>query len=68
MRLQSIFLLLAALFFGAFALSACETMSAEECALADWRSLGYSDASGSGATRFADRQESCNKKGYASRF
>jgi hypothetical protein len=68
MRLESIFLVFSALFFSAIALSACQTMSAEECALADWRSLGYSDASGSGATRFADRQESCARKGFAANF
>lgn len=57
-----------AVIFGGVLLASCETMSAEECALADWRALGYSDAASSGATRFADRQESCNDKGYRADF
>lgn len=52
-----------ALAFG-FALAGCETMSAEECAAADWRGLGFSDAASSGASRFSDRAESCADKGY----
>jgi hypothetical protein len=68
MRLQSLFLILGLLFFSVLGLSACQTMSAEECALADWRALGYADAADSGASRFPARQESCNKKGYAADF
>ncbi len=49
----------------ALALSACETMSAEECAGADWRALGFNDAANNGADRFGDRAESCSKKGFA---
>lgn len=48
---------------GAAALTGCETMSAEECAAADWHALGYSDAARSGASRFDDRAESCAEKG-----
>ncbi len=48
----------------ALALSACETMSAEECAAADWRGLGFNDAANNGADRFGDRAESCAKKGF----
>jgi len=47
------------------ALGGCETMSAEECAAADWRALGFNDAAGSGANEFRDRAESCAEKGYA---
>ncbi|MBL8549362.1 MAG: DUF2799 domain-containing protein [Hyphomonadaceae bacterium] len=50
--------------FGAFALASCETMSAEECAVADWRGVGYGDGA-SGQNRFSARQESCAKKGFA---
>ena len=42
-----------------FAVSACETMSAEDCATADWASLGYQDAANNGAERLAARAESC---------
>ncbi len=47
-----------------FALTACETMSAEECAAADWRALGFNDAANNGAERFGDRAESCAEKGF----
>ena len=50
---------------GAFALSACETMSAEECAAADWRALGFNDAASAGADRFGNRAESCAERGFA---
>ncbi|MET0546233.1 MAG: DUF2799 domain-containing protein [Caulobacterales bacterium] len=47
----------------------CETMSADECRLADWGSLGYRDgAAGSAVSRFTDREKSCAKKGYAAQF
>ncbi len=52
-----------ALVFG-FALAGCETMSAEECAAADWRAIGFSDAASAGANRFRDRAESCADKGF----
>ncbi|MEQ1618921.1 MAG: DUF2799 domain-containing protein [Terricaulis sp.] len=48
----------------ALALSACETMSAGECAGADWRGLGFNDAANNGADRFGDRAESCADKGF----
>jgi hypothetical protein len=44
-------------------LASCETMSAEECAAADWRTLGYSDAASNGASRLSERTESCAEKG-----
>jgi hypothetical protein len=46
------------------ALAGCETMSAEECAAADWGQLGYADADANGQDRFANRAESCADKGY----
>lgn len=57
-------LVLGAVFACAGALASCETMSAEECAGADWSQLGYRDADGNGQDRFADRAESCGEKGY----
>jgi hypothetical protein len=56
------FVLAAALGLGALAAS-CETMSVEECAAADWRALGFNDASSSGTDRFGSRAESCGEKG-----
>ena len=50
---------------GVAALSGCETMSAEECAAADWGVLGHSDAARNGSSRFDDRAESCAEKGIA---
>jgi len=47
------------------ALTGCETMSAEECATADWRQLGYSDADRNGADGLANRAESCAEKGMS---
>jgi hypothetical protein len=45
-------------------LASCETMSAEECAGADWGQLGYNDASRSGRDSFGDRAQSCADKGF----
>ena len=42
-----------------FAVSGCQTMSAEDCAAADWAALGYQDAASGGAERIAARTESC---------
>jgi hypothetical protein len=47
------------------ALSGCETMSAEECATADWHGLGYSDADRTGQDNLANRAESCAEKGIS---
>lgn len=47
----------------ALGLASCETMSAEECAAADWRAIGYSDGA-QGSNRFSARQESCARKGF----
>jgi hypothetical protein len=46
------------------ALGSCAAMSAEECAVADWRSIGYQDgAAGMGMLKFADREKACAKGG-----
>lgn len=49
---------------GLAALTSCETMSAEECKIADWRSLGYGDAAQSGSSRYTARAESCAERGF----
>lgn len=55
---------------GALALAACETtsrpaMTAAQCAVADWRAIGYQDgASGRAPERFVARQEACVSAGY----
>lgn len=48
----------------AAALAGCETMTAEQCAGADWRGLGFQDAAQGGADRYADRAQSCAEKGF----
>lgn len=63
MKLKAL-LVAAALAAGAALLASCETMSAEQCAAADWGSLGYSDAAGGADDRFASRAESCARKGF----
>jgi hypothetical protein len=50
---------------GAAALSSCETMTAEQCAAADWGALGHEDAARQGYSRFEERAESCADKGIA---
>ena len=50
--------------FAAFAaLSGCETMSADQCAAADWGALGYQDANANGSDRYSERAQSCAQKG-----
>ena len=56
-------LALVAAFVGLGALASCETMSAEECVAADWRSVGYQDAASGGSDRFGQRSESCAENG-----
>jgi hypothetical protein len=63
MHLRGI-LIAAALAFGA-ALAGCETMSVEECAVADWRYLGFNDAASAGRDQFGARAESCGEQGFA---
>lgn len=62
MRLKG-FLIAAAIACAGF-VSSCETMSAEECAAADWRALGFNDAAGNGSDNFRSRAESCGEKGF----
>lgn len=63
MKLQALALVGAV--FALAALAGCETMSAEECATADWRQLGYSDADRNGADNLANRADSCAEKGIS---
>jgi hypothetical protein len=51
---------------GLAVLASCATMSADECAVADWRSLGYQDGGqGLGMLKFTDREKACAKAGIA---
>lgn len=45
-------------------LASCETMSAEECAAADWRTLGFTDAAQNGTSRLAERSQACAERGF----
>jgi hypothetical protein len=63
MKLKA-FALVAAL-AGIAALTGCETMSAEECAAADWASLGHADAASNGSSRYEARATSCGERGIA---
>lgn len=48
---------------------ACETMSADECKVADWRSLGFQDgANGTSLDKYAAREKSCAKTGVTAQF
>jgi hypothetical protein len=48
---------------------ACETMSADECRVADWRSVGFQDgANGTSLDKYAAREKSCAKTGIAAQF
>lgn len=48
---------------------ACETMSADECRVADWRALGYQDgANGTTLDKYTAREKSCAKAGIAAQF
>lgn len=50
-------------------LGGCATMSAEECALSDWRSVGFEDGSrGYTADRFGNHRRACAEHGYAPDF
>lgn len=52
-----------------FALSGCATMSADECAVSDWHTIGFEDgAMGYTAGRLADRRKACAKHGVAPDF
>lgn len=46
--------------------ASCETMSADDCATADWRSLGYQDgADGQTLEKLSQRSKSCQTHGYS---
>lgn len=50
-------------------LTGCAGMSANECALADWRAVGYEDgAKGSSSDRFSRHRKSCAKHDVAPDF
>lgn len=50
-------------------LGGCAAMSAEECALSDWRSVGFEDGSrGYTADRFGNHRRACAEHGYAPDF
>jgi hypothetical protein len=50
---------------GLLALASCATMSADECAVADWRSIGFQDGGqGLGMLKFTDREKACVKAGF----
>jgi hypothetical protein len=55
----------AALAAAVVGVAGCQTMSAEECAAADWRALGYEDAAQRGADRLLKRGEDCAKTGVS---
>jgi hypothetical protein len=63
MTLRALALVAAAV--GIAALTGCETMSAEECAAANWAALGQSDAAQNGASRYEARANSCGERGIA---
>ncbi len=42
-------------------LSACATMSKEECKVADWRTVGYQDAASGQYAQLSDHAKSCSK-------
>ncbi len=47
-------------------MSACASMSADECAVSDWRAIGYEDgARGYTADRLGQHRKACAKHGYA---
>lgn len=47
-------------------LSGCASMSADECAMSDWRTIGYEDGSmGYSADRLGNHRKACAKHGVA---
>ncbi|MGH8495990.1 MAG: DUF2799 domain-containing protein [Gammaproteobacteria bacterium] len=49
-----------------FGLGGCASMSGEECALSDWRTIGFEDGSqGYTADRLGDHRKACAKHGIA---
>ena len=50
-------------------LGGCASMSAEECAMSDWHSVGFEDGSlGYTADRLGDHRRACAEHGYAPDF
>ena len=50
-------------------LSGCATMSADECAMSDWRTIGFEDGSmGYTADRLGNHRKACAKHGVAPDF
>ena len=50
-------------------LSGCASMSADECAMSDWRTIGYEDgAMGYSADRLGNHRKACAKHGVAPDF
>jgi hypothetical protein len=48
---------------------ACETMTVDECRVADWRALGYQDgANGTSLDKYSAREKSCAKAGITAQF
>jgi hypothetical protein len=57
------------LFFSVFVLSGCASMSAEECAVSDWHTIGFEDgAQGHAADRLGDHRRACAEHGIAPDF
>lgn len=50
-------------------LGGCASMSAEECAMSDWRAVGFEDGSlGHTADRLGDHRRACAEHGYSPDF
>ena len=50
-------------------LSGCATMSSDECAMSDWRAVGYEDGSrGYTTERFSSHRKACAKHGITADF
>ncbi|MBT8099167.1 MAG: DUF2799 domain-containing protein [Gammaproteobacteria bacterium] len=50
-------------------LSGCATMSSEECALSDWRAIGFEDGSrGYSSQQFGEHRKACAKHGISADF
>lgn len=55
--------------FAVLALSGCASMSADECAVSDWRAIGFEDGvQGYSADRHGNHRKACAKHGIAPDF
>ena len=55
--------------FSLFIVSGCATMSADECTMSDWHTIGFEDgAQGYSANRLGDHRKACAKHGVAPDF